>query len=90
MGLDIVEMIMEVEAQFGIEVSDRDASRLRTVGDWYWYLRERLDAQDAPQYVSASADPIWERLLRILEKATGLAREHLRADAELIRDLGMG
>ena len=90
MGLDIVEMIMDVEAEFGVEVPDRDAGRLRTVGDWYWYLRERLDLQGTHHGVDASTDPIWERLLGILQKTTGLPREHFRAEAELIRDLGMG
>ena len=32
-SLDIVEMIMELESNFGIEVSDEKAETLQTVGD---------------------------------------------------------
>jgi acyl carrier protein len=32
-SLDIVETIMSLEDEFGIEISDRDAEKLQTVGD---------------------------------------------------------
>jgi len=32
-SLDMVETIMSLEEEFGIEISDRDAEKLRTVGD---------------------------------------------------------
>ena len=32
-SLDIVETIMSLEDEFGVEISDRDAERLQTVGD---------------------------------------------------------
>ena len=32
-SLDVVETIMSLEDEFGIEISDRDAERLQTVGD---------------------------------------------------------
>ena len=32
-SLDIVEMIMGLEEEFGIEISDEDAVNLKTVGD---------------------------------------------------------
>src|SRR5262245_46576904 len=32
-SLDIVETIMALEDEFGVEISDRDAERLQTVGD---------------------------------------------------------
>jgi acyl carrier protein len=32
-SLDIVETIMSLEDEFGVEISDRDAEKLRTVGD---------------------------------------------------------
>ena len=31
-SLDLVEMIMELEDQFGIKISDEDAQKLQTVG----------------------------------------------------------
>jgi acyl carrier protein len=38
MGMDIVEMIMEIEEEFGIQIPDRDAERIRTLGDLHQYL----------------------------------------------------
>ena len=32
-SLDVVETIMSLEDEFGIEISDRDAEKLQTVGD---------------------------------------------------------
>jgi hypothetical protein len=88
MGLDYVEMVMEIEDRFTVEVPDADAGRLRTVGDWYWYLRDRLQARSGSSDDAPSGE-LWERLLDVIEKESGLPRERLRADADLSRDLGI-
>ena len=41
-SLDLVEMVMEFEDEFGGEISDEDAQKLTTVGDVVAYLEERL------------------------------------------------
>ncbi len=40
-SLDLVELIMSLEEQFGVEIPDEDAERITTVGDAINYLRER-------------------------------------------------
>lgn len=40
-SLDTVEMVMAAEEKFGIEISDEDAEKLRTVGDAVEYLKAR-------------------------------------------------
>ena len=42
-SLDVVEMIMEIEDEFGIEIPDEDAEKLVTVGDAIKYLERRLE-----------------------------------------------
>lgn len=37
-SLDMVEIIMKLEEQFGVEISDEDAERLKTVGDVIDYI----------------------------------------------------
>ncbi|HXF25027.1 MAG TPA: acyl carrier protein, partial [Gemmatimonadaceae bacterium] len=37
-SLDIVELVMEFEKEFNIEIPDEDAEKLRTVGDALAYL----------------------------------------------------
>jgi len=39
-SLDLVELIMSLEEEFGIEISEEDAERIRTVGDAQEYIRE--------------------------------------------------
>ena len=40
-SLDIVELVMAMEEQFDIEISDEDAEKLKTVQDVYSYLSSK-------------------------------------------------
>ena len=39
-SLDLVELIMSLEEEFGTEISDEDAEKIRTVGDAGDYIDE--------------------------------------------------
>lgn len=41
-SLDVVELVMAFEEEFGIEIPDEDAEKIRTVGDVINYLKERV------------------------------------------------
>lgn len=41
-SLDMTETIMSLEDEFGIEISDRDADKLQTVGDVIALIRAKL------------------------------------------------
>jgi acyl carrier protein len=41
-SLDVVELVMAFEEEFGIEIPDEDAEKIRTVGDVIKYLKERV------------------------------------------------
>jgi acyl carrier protein len=92
MGLDIVELVMEVEHVFGIEIPDADAERLRTVGSMYAYLRERVAPEawpPPPAGTPMTADPLWTDLLDVIEKETGVDRAQLVPSASFIEDLDL-
>ncbi|MEY4375359.1 MAG: hypothetical protein RL760_1526 [Candidatus Eisenbacteria bacterium] len=38
-SLDIVELVMALEEEFGLEIPDEDADKLKTVGDALNYLK---------------------------------------------------
>ena len=44
-SLDIVELVMAFEEEFGVEVPDEDAEKLQTVGDVIRYIEERAKQQ---------------------------------------------
>ncbi len=47
-SLDLVEMIMEIEEEFGIEIPDEDAESLQTVGEALAYVKKKIgEAQSA-------------------------------------------
>ncbi len=41
-SLDTVELVMDFEEKFGVEIPDEDAEKIRTVGDAIRYLEEKL------------------------------------------------
>jgi acyl carrier protein len=42
-SLDVVELVMAFEEQFGVEVPDEDAEKLMSVGDVIKYIEEKQD-----------------------------------------------
>ena len=46
-SLDTVELIMEFEDEFGVEISDENAEKISTVGEAVAYLEKLLAEKDA-------------------------------------------
>jgi len=46
-SLDIVELVMAFEEEFGVEVPDEDAEKLQKVGDVVNYIKERQKPKEA-------------------------------------------
>jgi acyl carrier protein len=43
-SLDLVELIMSIEEEFGVEIPDEDAEKIVTVQDALYYLKEHVQA----------------------------------------------
>lgn len=41
-SLDIVELVMGLEDEFGLEISDEEAENIRTVGDAIKFIQEKV------------------------------------------------
>jgi hypothetical protein len=81
--MDLVEFAMDLEDAFGIEIPDRDAADLLTVGQWHEYLKSRAPAM--------SADEVWQKELDVLCKLLHLdaaRRANVKPTDHVVRDLG--
>lgn len=46
-SLDIVELVMSIEQEFGIHIPDEEFSNIRTFGEMVDYIESKLNAGDA-------------------------------------------
>ena len=44
-SLDTVELVMELEKEFNMEISDEEASNMRTVGESIKYIEEKTQGK---------------------------------------------
>jgi acyl carrier protein len=44
-SLDIVELVMELEEQFGVDIPDEEAEKILTVGEAIKYIEERAGGE---------------------------------------------
>jgi len=54
MGLDTVELVMEVEESFGIKIPDNDAQKIKTVGDLFEFIKARTELAPAGTCLTAA------------------------------------
>ena len=80
MGLDLVEVVMEVEDAFGISISDEDVPTLETVGSLHEYVSKRLGKRLKTPCLTAVA---FYRLRRSLMSILGVSRDKLRPSTDL-------
>jgi acyl carrier protein len=80
MGLDLVELVLEVEKSFALKISDPDAATVRTVGDLIRFVRFRVGN---PSRTACPTSQTFYRFRRELMDALPLARRQIRPDGDL-------
>jgi acyl carrier protein len=64
-SLDYVEFSTEAEDDFGITIPDRDAAKLRTVGEFLRYIRDAIRQSEGKPVIPTSAPAargdLWDR-----------------------------
>lgn len=85
MGLEAVELLLSVEEEFKITISESEAEKMPRVGDLYAYvvktLREGLGAK-APGELE-----IWHRLKALIVAEIGVRPEEVTLEARFAEDL---
>ena len=86
MGLESVELVMEFEDEFELEIPDADAERMRTVGDVVQYVARRLHV--APHDELAIQD-IRRRICAITSEQMNIDRASISDSSRFYEDLGV-
>ncbi|MFC4311916.1 phosphopantetheine-binding protein [Steroidobacter flavus] len=88
MGLDIVELVMAIEEEFGIEIPNPDAAKLDTVGKISAYVQSRLELNRGRPFDEIEEAVHWERIKRIVVEQLGIDPKQVTREAHLVLDLG--
>ncbi|HEX2748472.1 MAG TPA: hypothetical protein VHM91_10770 [Verrucomicrobiales bacterium] len=85
MGLDSVQIIIDTEKEFQIEISDGEAGQIETAGQLFDLVREKAGISPA----LADTRLIWQRLVKVITGITGTPVERIRPTSRFIEDLGV-
>ena len=85
MGLDIVEMVMAVEAEFNVALPDDELRVARSVGEFHALVAKHLGITEP-----TAREALWPRLLDVIERETAVKRRRLIPSARFVADLGLG
>ncbi len=90
MGLDTVELLLDVEAAFQIRISNEEAETLKTVGALNECIARLVSERHAASgHPTVPAPEItWALLVPIVVECLGVSPEQVRPEAEWARDLG--
>ena len=80
MGLDGVELLLDVEQAFGISISDEDAMRTRTVGDLYELIVRSMDVDSPQQRQVCLTSATFYRIRRALRAVMEIKRSQIRPE----------
>jgi len=85
MGLDAVELVMQVEEQFCIDIPDVDAQGLGVLGDFAKYVSKKTagTATECTEFYAM------HKIIEILERDYGVPVGVTNAHSHIVRDLGL-
>ncbi len=82
MGLDAIELVMEVEETFDITIPDDEAGQIRTAGDLFHYILLKLPC-DGSGSAGCPSSRAFHRLRRALMDHHGIDRRRVRPGARM-------
>lgn len=89
MGLNSVELVMAIEKEFNLAISDSDAASMETPGIVYEYLLKRLMEARTIPLTQHEKNLVWQKLKHIVVYQLGVKPEQVTKDVYFVKDLGM-
>jgi len=93
MGLETVELVMDVEDAFDISIPNEMAQRIQTVGQLHDAVVTLLRANDNRDWLSRTdfENQVWHQLCELTAQvATDVKTSQITRDTRFIQDLGFG
>ena len=85
MGLDSVELVMNTEEHFGIDIPDKVAEALITVGDLHSFVVAELDRVGRTR----ASDVVFSELRELICDQLGIKPERVVLEARFVKDLNI-
>ncbi|HTH47498.1 MAG TPA: hypothetical protein VMB21_08315 [Candidatus Limnocylindria bacterium] len=83
--MDSVELLMGVEDEFGLEISNLEAAKIERVGDLYAVVLKKLQQGGA----AVDETQVWVRLCGNIAAQLGMRMEDVTPDVRFIEGLKM-
>jgi acyl carrier protein len=83
-GLDTVELVMAIEEEFDLEISNESAATIVTVGDMHAFLIAELAKLGRPH---ADEKLIYSKMRDIISRQIGVEPEEVVPEARFVEDL---
>lgn len=87
MGLDTVELVIGIEEEFGISISDEEAGAMITVGDIYFFVLKELSSSNSEQS-RPDENSVWERVKAVVVLQLGVKPTQVMKSSRVVEDLG--
>ena len=88
MGLDLVELVIELEAEFDVSLPQSQLESATTVGALFSVIVDALPPATRPADAPTFSGTLWERYLTVVALQLDVPRKTLRPDSRFIADLG--
>ena len=86
MGLDTVELVIDLEKEFDLEISDSDAAAVGTVGEIARLIARKLSEKEACLIDYQVPLP---KIIDILVGNYGIPRQVINTTSHVVHDLGL-
>ncbi len=87
MGLEYVELIMDIEDKLEIQIKNEEAQNIKTAGQFYELIRHKYNNLSRQTYDDKS---IWILLTQLIARIADIEPEEITPETRFIEDLDFG